>query len=65
MARLSSVSNRLETIGRMPRDTAWKMTCASAGDLTRSVLQVGRCILEEIGSDEIKLKGGVDGSVDL
>jgi hypothetical protein len=44
IARLSSVSNRRETMGSISRDTAWKMTWASAGDLTRRPLHVGLCI---------------------
>ena len=47
IARRSSVSNRRATIGKIPRETAWKMVWASRGDLTRSLLQVGLCMISK------------------
>jgi hypothetical protein len=44
IARRSSVSSLRVIIGKSPSDTAWNMTCASAGERTRTPVQVGRCM---------------------
>ena len=38
-------------IGRMPRETAWKMMCASRVERMRTFVQVGRCIVGDGGED--------------
>lgn len=45
IARRSSILSRLDTKGRIPKETAWKITLQSAVDRTRMPLQVAGCIV--------------------